>query len=90
MKVTTMLIEQSFEYPLLKEKLEDDFLEMVEYSVGLYESGIVSSNNGNLTVTNYSKVNMALLDLDVIRWWIGKITLNDYVKSVDIYYKRAQ
>ena len=85
-----MLIEQSFEYPLLKEKLEDDFLEMVEYSVGLYESGIVSSNNGNLTVTNYSKVNMALLDLDVIRWWIGKITLNDYVKSVDIYYKRAQ
>ena len=70
MKVTTMLIEQSFEYPLLKEKLEDDFLEMVEYSVGLYESGIVSSNNGNLTVTDYSKVNMALLDLDAIRWWI--------------------
>ena len=85
-----MLIEQSFEYPILKEKLEDDFLEMVEYSIGLYESGIVSSNNGNLTVTDYSKVNMALLDLDAIRWWIGKITLNDYIRSVDIYYKRAQ
>ena len=43
-----------------------------------------------LTVTDYSKVNMALLDLDAVRRWIGEITLNDFVKSVDIYDKRAQ
>jgi len=84
-----MMIEQSPEYPTLKEQLEDEFLEMVEYSVNLYLTGIITNENGELKVTDYSKVDMLKLDLDAVRWWTGKISVEEYVKSIAMYYKRA-
>lgn len=84
-----MMIEQSPEYPTLKDKLEDEFLEMVEYSVNLYLTGIITNENGELKVTDYSKVDMLKLDLDAVRWWTGNISVEEYIKSIAMYYKRA-
>ena len=84
-----MIIEQSPEYPILKKKLEDEFLEMVEYNVNLYLSGIITNENGELKVFDYSKVDMVKLDLDAVRWWIGKMSVDKYIKSIATFYRRA-
>ena len=84
-----MIIEQSIEYPILKEILEDEFLEMVEYSVNLYLAGIITSEKGGLKVSDFSKVDMVKLDLDAVRWWLGIITAEQYIDSIAEYYKRA-
>ncbi len=84
-----MAIELSIEYPVLKEKLEDEFLEMADYSISLFSDNIIILENGELKVTDYSKVNMSMLDLDAIRWWTGAISLDDYIKSISEYYKRS-
>ena len=83
-----MMIQKSPEYPILKERLEDEFLEMVEYNVNLYLTGIITNENGELKVTDYSKVDMVKLDLDAVRWWTGKISIEEYIKSIATYYKR--
>ena len=82
-----MIIEQSPEYPILKEKLEDEFLEMAEYSVNLYLTGIITNEGGEVKISNYSTVDMVKLDLDAVRWWTGKISIEEYIKSIVAYYK---
>lgn len=84
-----MMIEQSPDHPILKEKLEDEFLEMIEYSVNLYLTGIITNENSELIISDYSKVDMVKLDLDAVRWWVGRIGVEEYIKSVAMYYKRA-
>ena len=84
-----MIIEQSPEYPILKKILEDEFLEMVEYNVNLSLSGIITNENGELKVFDYSKVDMVKLDLDAVRWWIGKMSVDKYIKSIATFYRRA-
>lgn len=83
-----MIIEQSFDYPVLKESLDDSFLEMVEYSVSLYQQGKIINDSGDLIKVDDSDIDLSMLDLDAVRWWIGLITVNEYLKSIDIYYKR--
>ena len=84
-----MMIQKSPEYPILKERLEDEFLEMVECNVNLYLTGIITNENGELKVTDYSKVDMLKLDLDAVRWWTGNISVEEYIKSIAMYYKRS-
>ena len=84
-----MIIEQSPEYSILKARLEDEFLEMIEYSVNLYLAGIITNENGELIISDYSKVDMVKLDLDAVRWWVGKMSVEEYIKSVNTYYKKA-
>lgn len=84
-----MIIEQSLEYLVLKEELDDEFIEMTEYSVSLYYDGIIINDNGEIKVTDKSKVDMVKLDLDAVRWWLGFITLDEYVESINTYYKRS-
>ena len=81
-----MIIEQSPEYPILKEKLEDEFLEMVDYSVNLYLTGIITNENGELKVTDFSKVDMVKLDLDAVKLRLGLIDSTEYLESIKNYY----
>lgn len=83
-----MIIEQSFDYPVLKESLDDSFLEMVEYSVSLYQQGKIINDSGDLIKVDDSDIDLSMLDLDAVRWWIGLITVDEYIRSIDIYYKR--
>ena len=84
-----MIIEQSSEYPILKERLEDEFLEMAEYSVNLYLAGIIMNEGGELKVTDFSKADMVKLDLDAVRWWVGLMNVDAFLESVAVYYKRS-
>ena len=84
-----MIIQNAPDYPLLKSALNEDFLEMVEYSVSLYLTGIIINKNGELEVTDYSSIDMVKLDLDAVRWWTGQIGFEEYIKSIAMYYKRA-
>ncbi len=83
-----MVIEISPEYDTLKEKLEKEFLEMADYSVSLYADGIIRYEDDELIISDHSKVDMSMLDLDAVRWWIGLISLDDYVKSINKFYRR--
>ena len=85
-----MIIEEHFDYPVLQERLEDEFLEMAEYSVQLYNDGkIQKADNGELIIPDHSGIDMVKLDLDAVRWWLGIITAEQYIDSIAEYYKRA-
>lgn len=85
-----MVIEEHFDFDILKEKVEDEFLEMAEYSVQLYKDNkIVKDENNNLTIPDFTGIDMVKLDLDAVRWWLGIITVRQYIDSIAEYYKRA-
>lgn len=85
-----MIIEEHFDYPILQERVEGEFLEMAEYSVQLYKDGkIQKDDNGDLIIPDHTGIDMVKLDLDAVRWWLGIITADQYIDSIAEYYKRA-
>lgn len=85
-----MIIEEHFDYSVLKEKVDNEFLEMAEYSVQLYKDGkIIRDEKGDLIIPDHSGIDMVKLDLDAVRWWLGIITVEQYIDSIAEYYKRA-
>lgn len=85
-----MIIEEHIDYLVLQERVENEFLEMAEYSVKLYNDGKIKKNeNGDLIVPDYTDIDIVKLDLDAVRWWLGIITVEQYIDSIAEYYKRA-
>ena len=74
-----MYTQRSTGFPLTPEPQYNEFTEMYNYSVQLYQEGIIRQNeSGELFVTDYSKIDFAKLDLDAVRMWLGMITLQKY------------
>ncbi|MBR1762089.1 MAG: hypothetical protein IJ731_01820 [Eubacterium sp.] len=85
-----MIIEEHFDYSVLKEKVDNEFLEMAEYSVQLYKDGkIIRDEKGDLIIPDHLGIDMVKLDLDAVRWWLGIITVEQYIDSIAEFYKRA-
>lgn len=83
-----MAIEMSPDYNVLQEKLTPEFLTMTDYSVSLYLDGVILQRGDDVVVVDFNGIDMASLDLDAVRWWIGLISLDDYLNSIDEFYKR--
>lgn len=81
-----MIIDNN-EYSELQEyNFTDDYIEMIEYSIQAYKDGLILED---YSIPNTSKVDMALLDLDAVRWYKGDLTTEDLYEAFKKFYIRA-
>lgn len=81
-----MFIETCFYYPELEQYVfSDDYLEMMEYTIKAYKDGLISDD---LTIKDTAAINMALIDMDAIRWFTGNITTKELYENYKRYFMR--
>ena len=81
-----MLIEQCFYYPELQQfGFNDDYIEMMEYTIGAYNDGLIKED---LTIKDTTSLKMELVDLDAIRWFNGTLTTKDLYENYKLYFLR--
>lgn len=81
-------LENEFNYSELSElNFDNDYLDMLEYTLKCFDEKMIVENDGNISVVS-KDIDIAMIDLDAIRWKLGMISTAELKQSYNEFFMR--